>query len=162
MIANGLLAGLVAITAPCAFVNSVSAVTIGAIAGVLLCAGVFFVERTLKIDDPVGAISVHGVNGAWGMIALGLFADGTYGDKLNGVEGTVKGLFYGDPSQLVAQLIAVAVNFIFVFVVMYVFFKISDKIAKMRVPAEVEQEGLDMAEVAVIGYPEFSINKTHR
>ncbi|MBI5520778.1 MAG: ammonium transporter [Desulfovibrio sp.] len=162
MAANGMLAGLVAITAPCGFVNPIASVFIGVVAGVLLCVSVLFVENTLKIDDPVGAISVHGVNGAWGMIALGLFADGTYGDKLNGVEGTVKGLFYGDPSQLVAQLIAVAVNFIFVFVVMYVFFKISDKIAKMRVPAEVEQEGLDMAEVAVIGYPEFSINKTHR
>ena len=78
MIANGLLAGLVAITAPCAFVNSVSAVTIGLIAGILLCVSVLFVEQTLKIDDPVGAISVHGVNGAWGVLALGLFADGSY------------------------------------------------------------------------------------
>jgi len=162
MAANGMLAGLVAITAPCGFVNPMVSVLIGVIAGILLCVSVLFVENKLKLDDPVGAISVHGVNGAWGMISLGLFADGTYGDKLNGVEGTVKGLFYGDPSQLGAQLIAVAVNFIFVFTVMYVFFKISDKIAKIRVPAEVEQEGLDMAEVAVLGYPEFSINKTHR
>jgi Amt family ammonium transporter len=162
MAANGMLAGLVAITAPCAFVTPIASVVIGVIAGVLLCISVLFVENVLKIDDPVGAISVHGVNGAWGMLALGLFADGSYGDKLNGVEGTVKGLFYGDPSQFAAQCVAVAVNIIFVFTVMYVFFKISDKIAKMRVPAEVEQEGLDMAEVAVIGYPEFSINKTHR
>ncbi|MDP3427548.1 MAG: ammonium transporter, partial [Humidesulfovibrio sp.] len=93
---------------------------------------------------------------------LGLFADGTYGDKLNGVEGTVRGLLYGDASQLYAQLIAVSVNIVFVFVVMFIFFKLSDKIAKIRVPADIEQEGLDMAEVAVIGYPEFSINKTHR
>ena len=162
MAANGLLAGLVAITAPCAFVNPIASVGIGVIAGLLLCVSVLFVENVMKIDDPVGAISVHGVNGAWGMIALGLFADGTYGEKLNGVEGTVKGLFYGDASQLMAQLLGVSVNIVFVFVVMFVFFKISDKIAKMRVPAEVEQEGLDMAEVAVIGYPEFSINKTHR
>jgi len=77
MIANGFLAGLVAITAPCAFVNSVSAVIIGAIAGVILCISVFFVERILKVDDPVGAISVHGVNGMWGLLSLGLFADGT-------------------------------------------------------------------------------------
>jgi Amt family ammonium transporter len=162
MAANGLLAALVAITAPCAFVTPIASVFIGVVAGILLCVSVLFVENKLKIDDPVGAISVHGVNGAWGMLALGLFADGTYGDKLNGVEGTVKGLLYGDASQFGAQCLAVAVNFIFVFVVMYVFFKLSDKIAKMRVPAEVEQEGLDMAEVAVIGYPEFSINKTHR
>ena len=99
MIANGMLAGLVAITAPCAFVNSVSAVIIGVIAGVLVVESVLFFERALKIDDPVGAISVHGVNGAWGVLSLGLFADGTYGDGWNGVAGTVKGLFYGDASQ---------------------------------------------------------------
>ena len=69
MSANGLLAGLVAITAPCAFVNSVSAVIIGLVAGLLVCWSVFFVERTLRVDDPVGAISVHGANGAWGVLA---------------------------------------------------------------------------------------------
>jgi len=114
MAANGLLAGLVAITAPCAFVNSVSAVTIGAVAGVLLCISVFFVERVLKVDDPVGAISVHGANGAWGLLSLGLFADGTYGDGLNGVANTVRGLFYGDASQFGAQIVGVFTNFIFV------------------------------------------------
>ncbi len=162
MAANGLLAGLVGITAPCAFVTPISAVIIGAVAGVLLCVSVLFIDSVLKIDDPVGAISVHGVNGAWGMIAVGLFSDGSYGDKLNGVEGTVTGLLYGDASQLIAQLVGVGVNFVFVFVVMFLFFKISDKIVKMRVAPELEQEGLDMAEVAVIGYPEFTINKTHR
>jgi Amt family ammonium transporter len=162
MAANGLLAGLVAITAPCAFVNSVSAVIIGLIAGVVLCISVFFVERTLKIDDPVGAISVHGVNGAWGLIALGLFSDGTYGDGLNGVAGTVKGLFYGNASQLVAELVGVLTNFIFVFVVMYVFFKILDMIIPLRVDPELEAEGLDQAEVAVTAYPDFSIRHMHR
>ncbi len=161
MAANGLLAGLVAITAPCAFVNAPAAVLIGLIAGVLLCMGVLFVENKMKLDDPVGALSVHGVNGAWGMIALGLFADGTYGDKLNGVDGTVKGLLYGDAGQFFAQLIGVGVNFIFVFVSFYLFFKIFDKIVKMRVSPEVEAEGLD-SEVGVLAYPEFSINKTHR
>ena len=85
--------------------NSVSAVIIGMVAGVILCISVVFVERVLKVDDPVGAISVHGVNGAWGLLALGLFADGTYGDGLNGVTGTVRGLFYGDASQFAAQII---------------------------------------------------------
>jgi Amt family ammonium transporter len=160
MIANGFLAGLVAITAPCAFVNSISAVIIGFAAGVILCMSVFFVERVLKIDDPVGAISVHGVNGAWGVLSVGLFADGTYGDGLNGVAGTVKGLFYGDASQLAAQAVGIAVNFIFVFVIMYVFFKILDKIVPMRVPADIEVEGLDQAEVAVTAYPDFSVHKT--
>ncbi|MEK6576636.1 MAG: ammonium transporter [Nitrospirota bacterium] len=160
MIANGFLAGLVAITAPCAFVNSVSAVIIGAIAGLILCVSVFFVERTLKIDDPVGAISVHGVNGAWGLLSLGLFADGTYGDGLNGVAGTVKGLFYGDASQFIAQITGVITNFFFVFIVMYVFFKILDKIVPLRVSEEMEIDGLDQHEVAVSAYPDFTIHKT--
>lgn len=155
MSANGLLAGLVAITAPCAFVNSVSAVLIGLIAGVVLCISVVFVENRLKIDDPVGAISVHGVNGAWGVISLGLFADGSYGDGLNAVAGPVTGLVYGNASQLVAQLIGVAGNFVFVFATMYVFFTLLDKIVPLRVPAELEADGLDLSEVAVIAYPDL-------
>ncbi len=115
MCVNGLLAGLVAITAPCAFVNAPVAVLIGLIAGVLVVLSVLFIDGVLKIDDPVGAISVHGVCGAWGVLSLGLFADGTYGDKWNSVEGTVTGLFYGDVSQFVAQVINVIVNFVFVF-----------------------------------------------
>jgi Amt family ammonium transporter len=161
MSANGMLAGLVAITAPCAFVTSFSAVIIGSIAGVLVCISVFFIERVLKVDDPVGAISVHGVNGAWGVISLGLFADGAYGDAFNGVSGTVKGLFYGDTGQFVAQLIGTITNMIFVFVVMYVFFKVLNTIVPLRVAPELEVDGLDQAEVAVTAYPDFSIHKTH-
>lgn len=160
--ANGLLGGLVAISGPCAFVSPVGAVIIGLVAGVLCCISVFFVERKLKVDDPVGAVSVHGVCGAWGMIGLGLFADGTYGSGLNGVAGTVKGLFSGAPSQFSAQLIGVVVNFIFVFVVMYLFFKILNKITPLRVSEEVEFEGLDQNEVSVTAYPDFSITKTRR
>src|SRR5258707_6758612 len=74
MIANGMLAGRVAITAPCAFVNATSAVIIGAVAGILVVVAVFFIDQKLKIDDPVGAISVHWVNGLWGILSLGLFA----------------------------------------------------------------------------------------
>jgi Amt family ammonium transporter len=162
MSANGLLAGLVAITAPCAFVNSVSAVIIGIVAGMILCISVLFVERTLKIDDPVGAISVHGVNGAWGLISLGLFADGTYGDGLNGVSGTVTGLFYGNASQFMAEIVGVLTNFIFVFVVMYVFFKVLDLIVPLRVDPELEMAGLDQAEVAVTAYPDFQTRHSHR
>ena len=160
MCANGLLAGLVAITAPCAFVSTVGAVLIGLVAGVLCCLSVFFVERKLKVDDPVGAISVHGTCGAWGMIALGLFADGTYGDGLNNVAGTVKGLFYGGTAQFVAEIIGVAVNFAFVFVVMYVFFKVLNRITPLRVPAEIELEGLDRYEVGVEAYPDFNQRRT--
>jgi Amt family ammonium transporter len=90
MMCNGMLAGLVAITAPCAFVNSLGAVLIGAIAGVLVILGVLIVERILKVDDPVGAVAVHGVNGAWGVLALGLFANGSYGAGWNGVHKFVK------------------------------------------------------------------------
>jgi Amt family ammonium transporter len=162
MMCNGMLAGLVAITAPCAFVTAPSAVLIGFIAGLLVCISVFFVERTLKIDDPVGAFSVHGVNGAWGVISLGLLADGTYGDGFNGVAGTVRGLFYGDASQFFAQCIGTLTNFVYVFVVSYVFFKILDMIMGLRVSKEVELEGLDMSEVAVTAYPDFNLTKTHR
>jgi len=161
MSANGLLAALVAITAPCGFVNSVSAVIIGFIAGIILCISVFFVEKTLKVDDPVGAVSVHGVNGAWGLLALGLFADGTYGDGLNSVTGPVKGLFYGDASQFVAQIIGVVTNFIFVFCIMFIFLKLLDKVVPLRVTEEQELEGLDQSEVAVTAYPDFSLRKIH-
>ncbi len=89
-------------------------------------------------------------------------ADGTYGDGLNSVTGTVKGLFYGDASQFMAQIAGVVTNAVFVFAVMYVFFKILDKSVPLRVPAELELEGLDQAEVAVTAYPDFHITKTHR
>jgi Amt family ammonium transporter len=160
MSANGLIAGLVAITAPCAFVNTVGAVIIGLVAGILCCMSIFFIERKLKVDDPVGAISVHGTCGAWGLIGLGLFADGTYGDGLNNVAGTVRGLFYGDASQFAAEICGVVVNFVFVFVLMFVFFKILDKIIPLRVSEEVELEGLDHNEVNVTAYPDFSITRT--
>lgn len=152
MLANGMLAGLVAITAPCAFVNSIGSVIIGAIAGGLVVLTIYIMDYKLKIDDPVGAFAVHGVNGAWGVIALGLFADGSYGDGWNGVAGTVKGLFYGDASQLGAQCLGVLVCFLFVFIVMYAFFKISNKITPIRVAAKDEIEGLDIPEMGVMGY----------
>src|SRR2546425_7448050 len=100
MMVNGMLAGLVAITAPCGFVSSFWAFFIGAVSGVLVCWAAVFIETVMRIDDPVGAIAVHGVNGAWGVLSLGLFSDGTYGDGFNGVEGTVRGLFYGGGRQV--------------------------------------------------------------
>src|SRR5574341_1099092 len=147
MACNGLLAGLVAITAPCAFVNSVSAFVIGAVAGLLVCLSVFFVEGILKVDDPVGAISVHGTCGAWGVLSLGIFADGVYGDGFNGVTGTVRGLLYGDASQFFAQVIGTATNCVFIFTASWVFFKLCDMVMGMRVDPEVEIEGLDIPEV---------------
>ena len=160
--ANGLLGGLVAISAACAFVSPSGAVIIGLAAGVLCCASVFFIERRLKVDDPVGAISVHGICGAWGLVGLGLFADGTYGDGLNGVTGPVRGLFYGSASQFTAEIIGVAVNFIFIFASMYAFFKVLDRIIPLRVSEEVEFEGLDQNEVSVTAYTDFGNTKTRR
>jgi ammonium transporter, Amt family len=162
LIANGLLGGLVAVSASCAFISPAGAIVTGLVAGVLCCASVFFVERKLKVDDPVGAVSVHGACGAWGMISLGLFADGSYGEGLNHVAGPVRGLFFGGGSQLLAQVIGVIVNFALVFVVMYAFFKILDRVVPLRVSEEVEFEGLDQSEVAVTAYPDFSITKTRR
>jgi ammonium transporter, Amt family len=152
MMANGMLAGLVAITAPCAFVNAPIAILIGGVAGFLVVAAVFFIDHKLHVDDPVGAVAVHGVNGAWGIIALGLFADGSYGDGWNGVPGTVRGLFYGDPGQLLAELIGLLAAIAFVFPVMYAFFKLSNRFVPLRVAADDEVEGLDLPEMGVKGY----------
>jgi Amt family ammonium transporter len=150
---NGMLAGLVAITAPCAFVSAGTSIFIGVISGFLVIAAALFVETTLKIDDPVGAIAVHGCNGAWGIVALGLFSNGTYGDGLNGVPGTVKGLFYGDSGQLVAGLIGIAVNVVFVGAASAVgFLLVGRLVGGHRVAAEVELAGLDVPEMGVDGY----------
>ena len=154
MTANGCLAGLVAITAPCAFVDADAAFLIGLVAGILVCVAVPFVENKWKLDDPVGAISVHGANGLWGVISLGLFADGKYGDGLNGVSGGVRGLFYGDASQFAAQLIAVCVLLVWGFGVSYLFFRFLDKVWGLRVSPEVEIEGLDIPEMGVLAYPD--------
>jgi len=157
MSGNGLLAGLVAITAPCAFVNPVCACIIGLIAGVLVCLSVEFVDRVLKIDDPVGAISVHGTNGLWGVIATGLFADGKYGAGWNGVSGNVTGLLYGDPGQLVAQLMGVVTLLGFVFFLSFVINLAVDAVVGQRVGAKAELEGLDLPEMGQLGYPEFEL-----
>jgi ammonium transporter, Amt family len=160
MSGNGLLAGLVAITAPSGFVNPVAAVIIGLIAGVLVCLSVEFVDRVLKVDDPVGAISVHGTNGLWGVLSIGFFADGksNYGGSWNGVTGSVTGIFYGDNGgQLVAQLIGIVTLVGFVFTLSFVFNLIVDWIVGQRVSAKTELEGLDIPEMGVLGYPEFEL-----
>jgi Amt family ammonium transporter len=157
MTANGALAGLVAITAPCAFVNGISSLIIGFIAGLLVCVAVPFVENKLKLDDPVGAISVHCVNGLWGVISVGLFADGTYGNGINGVAGGVRGLFFGDASQLAAQLIAIVVLIVWGFGLSYIFFKILDKVWGLRVNPEDELAGLDVPEMGVLAYPDSQL-----
>jgi ammonium transporter, Amt family len=160
MSGNGLLAGLVAITAPSGFVNPVASVIIGLIAGVLVCLSVEFIDRVLKVDDPVGAISVHGTNGLWGVISVGLFADGrsNYGGSWNGVAGSVTGFFYGDAGQLVAQLIGVATLIGFVFTFTLVANMLLDMFVGQRVGAKAELEGLDIPEMGALGYPEFVLH----
>ncbi len=153
MACNGLLGGLVAITAPCAFVTPAAAVLIGAMAGLLVVAVVLARERRLRIDDPVGAIAVHGACGMWGVLALGLFADGSYGEGWNGVSGPVRGLMFGDTSQFVAQLIGVAVNLVVVFGLAMTFFVIVERTIGNRVAAEVEWTGLDALEMGSDAYP---------
>ncbi len=147
MAANGMLAGLVAITAPSGFVSPVYAAIIGAIAGVLVCLSVAFFDK-IHVDDPVGAISVHGVNGLWGVLAVGIFADGTsnYGGW------AVKGLVAGDTGQFVAQVIGAATCFVWAFGASFIFFKILDKFVKLRVSPEAELGGLDIPEMGYLGY----------
>jgi Amt family ammonium transporter len=162
MTGNGFLAGLVAITAPSGFVNPVGAVIIGLIAGVLVCLSVAFVERVMKIDDPVGAVSVHGTCGIWGVISLGLFADGksNYGGSWNGVNGSVTGLFYGDAGQLVAQLVGVAALIGFVFTLSLIFAIVVDLLVGQRTSARSELEGLDLPEMGSLAYPEFELKSS--
>jgi len=167
MMCNSMLAGLVAITSPCAFVTPVGAFTIGLVAGVLVVVSVMFFDK-VKVDDPVGAISVHGVNGAWGLIAVGLFSDGSYGSGWNGVGATeylgttgaalkgVTGLFYGDSKQLVAQVVEVVVGAGWNIIVGGLAFVIIGKLlGSNRVSAAVEIAGLDVPEMGMAGYPEF-------
>jgi Amt family ammonium transporter len=171
MLCNGMLAGLVAITAPCAFVDSWAATLIGAIAGVLVVLGVFFWEKR-GVDDPVGAISVHGMNGLWGVISVGIFANGKYGAGWNGVVRSdvisgvakdlgydgVRGILYGDASQLWAQLLNAGVVIVFGFVMAFVWFKISNLITPLRVSPEAELTGLDAPEMGALGYPDFTVS----
>jgi Amt family ammonium transporter len=153
MVCDGMLGGLVAITASCAFVSPAAAVLIGGAAGLLVVATVNALERRLRIDDPVGAVAIHGACGAWGALALGLFADGTYGDGWNGVAGPVRGILFGDPTQLVAQIIGVTANAAFVFAGAYVFFVLCERFIGNRVSAEAEWIGLDAQEMGSEAYP---------
>jgi Amt family ammonium transporter len=148
MMINGLLAGLVAITAASGWVSPYYSVLIGGIAGILVVLSVPFFDRVLKIDDPVGAISVHGVNGMWGQLALGLFADGSA--NYGGLQA--KGLFFGDAGQFGAQVIGAGVAFVWAFGVAFLFFKALDKVIGLRSKPEDEIAGLDIPEMGLQGY----------
>jgi len=167
MACNGMLAGLVAITAPCAFVGPTSAFIIGILAGLVVCLGVLFNDNVTKIDDPCGAISVHGFCGILGGICLGLFADGTYGAGWNGVGATsylgqagkgVTGLFYGDSKQFLVQLMGAAICAAWAFGATFIVFKAVNAMKSMRVTKEVELEGLDVPEFGIPGYSEDAMS----
>jgi ammonium transporter, Amt family len=166
MACNGMLAGLVAITAPCAFVSPTSAVIIGVIAGILVCMGVLFFDRVVKIDDPCGAISVHGLCGWFGAVSVGIFADGTYGAGWNGVGASnylghagqgVTGLLHGDTSQFLMQLGGATLCAVWAFGATFVVFSVVNRVKSIRVPAESEAEGLDLPEFGMLAYPEDAV-----
>jgi Amt family ammonium transporter len=153
MSVNGILAGLVAITAPCAFVDVTSAVIIGMVGGVIVCLASVLLEK-LKIDDAVGAAPVHFFNGIWGVLAVGIFANGNPDTALwNGIETPVTGLLYGGTGQFIAQVFEVVFVGGTVFMAAFIFFKILNAVKFLRVSREVELEGLDLPEMGSLGYP---------
>lgn len=137
---NGALAGLVAITSPCASVSPLSSVIIGAIAGIIVVFSVVFFDR-IKVDDPVGAISVHGVNGAWGTLAAGIFNMGGTSAKIIGV-----------------QVLGIGTCFVWTFCTAFILFKVIDKTIGLRVTPEEEAEGLDRGEHGGNAYPDFEVS----
>lgn len=147
---NGSLAGLVAVTAGCANVDAIGSFIIGAVAGVLVCVAVYFIEDKLKVDDPVGAVAVHGCNGIWGTIAVGLF---DYKD----------GLFYGGGvHHLLIQLLGIVCIAGWTIVTMTIVFTVLKKTIGLRVSAQEEVEGLDSTEHGLeSGYPDFVPRELH-
>lgn len=137
---NGALAGLVGITAGCANVMPGSAVIIGFIAGLLVVISVIFIDQVLKIDDPVGAVSVHGVNGAWGTLAAGLFNSGGVTLKIVGV-----------------QLVGIGAAFLWVFPTAYILFRVINAFFGLRISHEEEHAGLDVGEHGIEAYPDFLV-----
>ena len=137
---NGALAGLVAITSPCASVSPRSSIVIGAVAGILVVLSVLFFEK-VKVDDPVGAISVHGVNGAWGTLAAGIF-------NMGGTSASIIGV----------QVLGIVTCFIWTFSTAFILFKVVDKTMGLRAGAQEEAEGLDLGEHGGSAYPDFEIS----
>ena len=168
MMVNGMLAGLVAVTAPCAFIDPWAAAVIGIIAAVLIIEACGFIERR-GIDDPVGAIAVHGIGGTFGVLCVGIFSNGTYGAGWNlttkgdaATEG-VTGILYDagiGGGQLLAQLAGVVVLWTVIFGIAFAFFKIQNALTKggIRSDEADELEGLDGPEMGAYAYPEFHLH----
>jgi Amt family ammonium transporter len=145
---NGALAGLVAITAPCDSVSPMAAVVIGAVAGTLVVIAVLFIDNVLKVDDPVGAVSVHGVCGVWGTLSCGLF-------------NMESGLFYGGGlRQLGVQALGASTAFVWAFGIGLVMFSFIKATVGLRVQSEEELKGLDIGEHGMEAYAGFQIFST--
>jgi len=160
MVCNGLLAGLAAISASCAFVSPAGAILTGAVAGLLVVYAVLFFEGTMKVDDPTGAVSVHGVGGAWGVVSLGLIADGHVDGEGTIISGAFGKLFGGpknDWPQLGAQLIGAAACFVFLGAASWAWFKLYRVLAPLRSRHEDELAGLDLPEMGAESYPDFHL-----
>jgi len=149
MTLNGVIAGLVAITAGCANMGPGMAMITGLIGGFVVVGSTILLESVLKIDDPVGAIAAHGFTGAWGTLAVGLFAQ----EKFGGINGL---FFGGGADQLLAQAVGVVAAFVFVFGTSFIVFKAIDLTIGMRVSEEDENTGLDVSEHSASGYPDFT------
>ena len=150
MACNGALGGLVGITAGCAYVDPWGAVVIGLIAGGIMIAGVWFIRTVVKADDPVGAVAVHGICGAWGVLAVGIFAAGKYGDPI------VSGLITGSFDQLVPQIVGIIVAMAWGLGAGLILFKAIDLTMGLRASDEEEAEGLDEPEHGAVAYAEMA------
>jgi ammonium transporter, Amt family len=167
MMVNGMLAGLVAITAPCAFVGPWAAAVIGLIAAIVVVEFAWWLDRK-GVDDPVGAVAVHGIGGTLGVLFVGIFANGKYGSAAFNADGSVavpgwngsdskgvKGILYGDAGQLGAQALGAVVIWTVIFGIAFAFFKLQNKFTKdggIRLSEEIEIEGADLPEMGVLAY----------
>jgi len=158
---NGILAGLVAITAGCANVSPVSSLVIGLVAGVLVVYSVEFIDKVLKVDDPVGAVSVHAVNGIWGTLAVGLFAQASVGNA-NGVAAINGLLFGGGFKQLGLQALGSLSTVVWVAVTSGLMFLALKKTVGLRVDEESQRVGLDITEHNVNAYPDFQASVSEK
>lgn len=145
MACNGALAGLVGVTAPVAFIDPWAAVVIGALAAPIMMASVAVIEKVFKIDDPVGAVSVHGTCGLWGLLALGIFANGN---------NDVTGLIGGNAALLIPQLISMAVVLAWALATGFLMFFVLKVTMGVRLSPEEEEMGIDASEHGIIAYPE--------
>ena len=165
LICNGMIAGLVAVSGPCPFIDTWAAVLVGAVAGSVVVGSVLLLERR-GIDDPVGAISVHGVAGLWGLLSVGIFANGKYGAGFNGVARPrfpvdgVRGLLYGDPAQLAAQAIGAGVLVVFGLIIAWAWFHVSNRCSPMRASrGTLSWKVLDGPELGALAYPDFALSR---